>query len=104
MGTLRTRKLDYCMEDHLLVYFYYVLVRIFQFPAHLLIRAIIPLMQSYVIAAHFHWHQKLIRALIENSILYGVGAIVCLGLAIWLIVKENLGTYVLYFSFHPYPI
>src|SRR5678815_1147003 len=58
-------------------------------------RVIVPLMQSYVLAAHFHPGQKFVRSLKENIGLYAAGAIIGIGFGAWLMMKTHLGAYVM---------
>jgi len=51
---------------------------------------IVPVMQSYVLAGHFHWHHRMIRAVKENAIIYGVGGIIGLILGIWIAAKIGI--------------
>jgi hypothetical protein len=53
-------------------------------------RVIVPVMQSYVLAGHFHWHQRLVRAIKENALIYAVGAVIGLILLIFLVAKEGI--------------
>jgi len=53
--------------------------------------AIIPVMQSYVLAGHFHFHERLIRALKENLLLYAVMGIAGGILGGWFLIKNELG-------------
>lgn len=51
---------------------------------------VVPIMQSYVLTGHFHWHQRLLRAIWENITIYAVGAVVGFVIVIFLLIKKQL--------------
>jgi len=58
---------------------------------YILCWAVYPMLQSYVLAAHFHPRERCIQALKENGLLYGLLALGGVILIIWAWAKQRMG-------------
>ena len=54
------------------------------------LRTITPIMQSYVVAYHFHFHERLIRAIKDNLLIYGIAGGLGLILIIWVLIELSI--------------